>query len=133
MSISERLKHAWNAFNNNDDPLMSLSNTGEYGSAYGGRPDRQRMVFSNERSIISAIYTRLSIDVAAVGMRHVRTDDQKRYLEDIDSGLNNCLTVEANLDQAATHFRQDIALTMMDKGCAAIVPVDTTISPEKSG
>ena len=133
MSISERLRHAWNAFNNNEDPLMSLSNTGEYGSAYGGRPDRPRMIFSNERSIISAIYTRLSIDVAAVGMRHVRTDDQKRYLEDIESGLNNCLTLEANLDQAATHFRQDIVATLLDKGVAAIVPVDTSISPEKSG
>ena len=74
-SISERLKHAWNAFTNNDDPLSSRVNEGEYGSSYGGRPHRQPMRISNEKSIISSIYTRLAIDVAAVGMRHVRTDD----------------------------------------------------------
>ena len=72
----------------------------------------------NERSIISSIYTRLSIDVASVDMRHVRLDDQKRYIEDIDSGLNNCLTVEANLDQAARAFRQDVAMTLFDRGVA---------------
>ena len=131
--FGERLKHAWNAFTNNEDPLSSRTYEGEYGSSYGGRPDRQRFTFSNERSIISSIYTRISIDVAAVGMRHVRTDDQKRYLEDIESGLNNCLVLEANLDQAARHFRQDIVTTMFDKGCAAIVPVDTSISPEANG
>jgi len=91
------------------------------------------MIFSNERSIISSIYTRIGVDTAGIGMRHVRTDDQHRYLEDIDSGLNNCLTLEANLDQAARHFRQDIVMTLIDKGTAAIVPVDTSISPEKSG
>lgn len=133
MSVGERLKHAWNAFTNNEDPLNSRSYEGEYGSSYGGRPDRQRMHFSNERSIISSIYTRLGIDVSAVAMRHVRTDDQNRYLEDIESGLNSCLTLEANLDQGARHFRQDIAMTLFDKGTAAIVPVDTTISPQASG
>ncbi len=126
--FGERLQHAWNAFTNNNDPLKSRSYEGEYGSAFGGRPDRQRLHFSNERSIISSIYTRLGIDVAAVGMRHVRTDDQKRYLEDVDSGLNNCLTLEANLDQAARAFRQDIAMTLFDQGIAVIVPVDTTIT-----
>src|SRR6185503_13617276 len=69
----------------------------------------------------------------ALDMRHVRLDEEKRYLEDIDSGLNNCLTVEANLDQAATQFRQDIVLTLLDKGVAAIVPVDTTVNPSASG
>lgn len=132
-TFGEKLKHAWNAFTNNDDPLSSRTYAGEYGSAYGGRPDRQRLHFSNERSIISSIYTRLGIDVAAIGMRHVRTDDQKRYLEDVDSGLNNCLVLEANLDQAARAFRQDIAMTLFDKGIAAIVPVDTTISPKATG
>ena len=132
-TFGEKLKHAWNAFTNNDDPLSSRTYAGEYGSALGGRPDRQRLHFSNERSIISSIYTRLGIDVAAIGMRHVRTDDQKRYLEDVDSGLNSCLTLEANIDQAARAFRQDIAMTLFDKGVAVIVPVDTTISPEKTG
>jgi hypothetical protein len=87
----------------------------------------------NERSIISSIYTRIGIDVAAVPMFHVRTDDQNRYLETIESGLNDCLTIEANLDQAARAFRQDIAMSILDEGVAAIVPVDTTISPEESG
>jgi hypothetical protein len=92
-----------------------------------------RIHLSNERSIISSIYTRLSIDVAATQIRHIRTDDQGQYLEDVPSGLNECLTVEANLDQAATQFRQDIAMTLFDRGVAAIVPVDTTINPQTSG
>jgi len=124
------LKHAWNVFSNTSERRVFS----QYGDPnYGGRPDRVRLHIPNERSLISSIYTRLSIDVASVDMRHVRTDDQKRYLEDIDSGLNNCLTVEANLDQAARAFRQDIAMTLFDRGCAALVPVDTTINPETSG
>ena len=129
-NIGDRLKHAWNAFVSGD-PLRTYG--GEYGSAYGGRPDRPRLHFSNERSIISSIYNRLGIDVSAVEIRHVRVDDEARYLEDIDSGLNNCLTLEANIDQAARHFRQDIAMTLFDKGIAAVVPVDTTINPDSSG
>jgi len=132
-TFGDRIKHAWNAFTNNNDPLSSRSYAGDYGSAFGMRPDRQRMRFSNEFSIISSIYTRLGIDVSAIGMRHVRTDDQRRYLEDVNSGFNNCLTLEANIDQAARAFRQDIAMTLFDKGVAAIVPVDTTISPEATG
>lgn len=124
------LKHAWNVFANLDTRRVFS----QYGDAnYGGRPDRVRLRIPNERSMISSIYTRLSIDVASVDMRHIRTDDQKRYLEDVDSGLNNCLTVEANLDQAARAFRQDIAMTLFDRGVAALVPVDTTINPEVSG
>jgi hypothetical protein len=124
------LKHAWNVFSNTSERRVFS----QYGDPnYGGRPDRVRLQIPNERSLISSIYTRLSIDVASVDMRHVRTDDQKRYLEDVDSGLNNCLTVEANLDQAARAFRQDIAMTLFDRGCAALVPVDTTINPETSG
>jgi hypothetical protein len=91
------------------------------------------MAFSNERSIISSIYTRLSIDVAGVDIRHVRIDDSGRYVNDIDSGLNTCLTLEANLDQAARQFRQDVALTLFDSGVAAIVPVDTTLDPTVTG
>ena len=126
------LKHAWNVFSNQTDDKRNFGSYGatNYGSA---RPDRTRLRIPNERSIISSIYTRLSIDVASIDMRHVRLDDQRRYIEDIDSGLNNCLTVEANLDQAARAFRQDIAMTLFDKGVAALVPVDTTISPERSG
>jgi hypothetical protein len=128
--ITTTLKHAWNVFSNTSD----RRDFGQYGdSNYSGRPDRTRLVIPNERSLISSIYTRLSIDVASVDVRHVRTDDQKRYIEDIDSGLNNCLTVEANIDQAAQAFRQDIAMTLFDRGCAALVPVDTTLNPETTG
>jgi len=124
------LKHAWNLFAN----LENRRAFSQYGDPnYGGRPDRVRLRIPNERSLISSIYTRLSIDVASVDMRHVRTDDQKRYLEDIESGLNNCLTVEANLDQAARAFRQDVAMTLFDRGVAALVPVDTTLNPELGG
>src|SRR5436190_12662815 len=130
-TVTDRIKHAWNAFVSGRDPLRVYG--GEYGSVHGGRPDRQRLYFSNERSIISSIYNRLAIDCSAPDIRHVRVDDEDRYLEDIDSGLNNCLTLEANIDQAARHFRQDIVMTLFDKGIAAIVPVDTTISPITSG
>jgi hypothetical protein len=129
--LGERLKHAWNSFVNGPDPLRTYG--AEYSIGYGGRPDRPRMHFSNERSIISSIYSRLGMDVSAIEIHHVRTDDQHRYLEDIESGLNNCLTLEANIDQAARHFRQDVAMTLFDKGVVAIVPVDTTISPVASG
>jgi putative sterol carrier protein len=124
------LKHSWNIFTNTDERRVFS----QYGDpSFGGRPDRVRLRVPNERSLISSIYTRLSIDVASIDMRHVRVDDEKRYVEDIDSGLNNCLTVEANLDQAARAFRQDIAMTLFDRGVAALVPVDTTINPELSG
>jgi hypothetical protein len=131
VAIGSRLRHAWNAFINQDENAR----LGSFSSAvsYGGRPDRTRFTFSNERSIISSIYARLAIDVSSVQIRHVRLDDQDRYKEDVDSGLNNCLTLEANIDQAGTAFRQDIAMTLFDRGVAAIVPVDTTISPSESG
>jgi Phage portal protein len=124
------LKHAWNVFTNQEYRLKASPASGGYGSS---RPDRLRLRIPNERSLISSIYTRLSIDVASIDMRHVRLDEQKRYIEDIDSGLNNCLTVEANLDQAARAFRQDIAMTLFDRGVAALVPVDTSINPQQSG
>jgi hypothetical protein len=106
---------------------------GEGGLSAMRRTDRPSIRFSNEKSIISSIYTRIAIDVAAVQMLHVRTDDEKRYLEDIDSGLNNCLTIEANIDQAGRQFRQDVVMTLLDEGVAAIVPVDTTLSPLSTG
>lgn len=122
------LKHSWNAFANQENKLRYYE-----GASYQRRPYGTKLQLSNERSIISSIYTRLGIDVASIPMRHVRMDDQNRYLEDINSGLNECLTVEANMDQAARAFRQDIAMTLFDTGVAAIVPVDTTIDPRKSG
>lgn len=130
-TIGGRLKHAWNAFTNQDEKYRIHSY--DAGASYGVRPDRVRLHMSNERSIISSIYTRLSVDVAANDILHVRLDEQDRFLEEIDSGLNQCLTVEANVDQAARAFRQDIALSLFDKGTIAIVPVDTTLNPELSG
>lgn len=122
------LQHAWNAFMNLEDRHRSY----DTGAMYGTRPDRVRLTLSNERSIISSIYTRISIDVTEIEMRHVRLDDKKRYIEDVDSGLNNCLTVEANIDQAARAFRQDIVMTLFDRGVIAIVPVDTSVNPSVS-
>ena len=133
--LGSALKHAWNIFSNQEQQRSAQGYTpytGYYGNTASSRPDRTRLRIANDRSIISSIYTRLSIDVASVDMRHVRLDDEDRYLEDMDSGLNNCLTVEANLDQAARALRQDIAITLFDSGCAAVVPVDTSISPEES-
>lgn len=130
-TIGSRLKHAWNAFTDQDE--QDRFRSFDLGASYGTRPDRVRFTMSNERSIISSIYTRLSIDVAAVDLRHVRLDKNDRYQEDITSGLNNCLTLEANLDQAARAFRQDVAMTMFDRGVAAIVPIDTSLNPELSG
>lgn len=128
----DRLKHAWNAF-------VGLETQTQYPqvetgvTSYGSRPDRTRMTWSNERSIISSIYTRLCIDVASVKFRHIRLDDNGRYLEDIPSGLNNCFTLEANVDQAPRDFFMDAVNTMLDGGVVAIVPVDTTVNPVVSG
>lgn len=131
MSMLDRLKHSWNAFVDQEE--SNRIHSMDFGASYGIRPDRIRLRISNERSIISSIYTRLSIDVAAVDIRHVRLDQDGRYKEDIDSGLHNCLTIEANIDQAARAFRQDAAMTLFDQGVIAIVPVDTSLSPETSG
>jgi hypothetical protein len=132
MTLVDRLKHSWSAFTS-PTAIPSDFSFGALGASYGSRPDRVRLRYSNERSIISSIYTRLSIDVASVDIRHVRMDSDNRYLGDIDSGLNSCLTIESNIDQAARAFRQDVAMTLFDKGVAAIVPVETTLDPTVSG
>lgn len=131
-SIGTKLKHAWNAFVN-EDVDRRVRSYAEYGVGSGGRPDRLRLNITNERSIISSIYTRIGIDVASSALRHVRLDEEGRYLDDIKSGLNDCLTVEANVDQAARHFRQDIATSLFDNGVIAIVPIDTTLNPNVTG
>lgn len=129
MGFGSYLRHAWNVFSNQDVGSNSAAYSGDYGAGYSYRPDRTRLRIPNERSIISAIYTRLAIDISSVPMRHIRNDDKQRYIDDIQSGLNNCLTVEANIDQAAQAFLIDLALTLFDKGAAAVVPVDTSINP----
>lgn len=132
--IGERLKHAWNAFSDGTRDTSPIGGASFGAPSYSvGRPDRVRFHFSNEKTIISSIYTRLGIDVSGVDIRHVRLDDNGRYTGDVNSGLNNCLTLEANIDQAARAFRQDIAMTLFDKGVAVLVPVDTTLNPAVSG
>jgi hypothetical protein len=128
MGVRSFLRHAWNAFNNWDENFQQRQGYAG-GATFSVRPDRTRMSFSSERSIIGSILTRLSIDAAAVEMEHVRLDSDGRFQETILSGLNNCLTIEANIDQAATALRQDIIMTLFDKGVVAIVPVDTTSEP----
>lgn len=129
-SFGGKLKHAWNAFNK---PAEYAPHSFDYGASYGYKPDRNRLTVSTEKSMLTSIITRLSIDVASVDMQHVKLDENGKFLETIESGLNHCLTVEANTDQAARAFRQDIALTLFDKGVIAIVPVDTTTDPTISG
>ena len=121
MGIGTKLKHAWNAFSVVDDDRMATAvrSGGDFviGSS---RPDRVRVGFSNDRSMIGAIYTRLATDFASISIRHVRLDDNGRFSEEIDSGLNNCLKLEANLDQGARSLKQDIAMTLFEHGYLAI-------------
>jgi Phage portal protein len=128
-NLGSKIKHAWNAFLNQNGPLAYPN----IGASYAFNPNRTRMRYSNERSIISSIYTRLGVDVAAVAIQHARIDEDDRYIGKIKSDLNECLTVEANIDQAARAFRQDIAMTLFDRGVAALVPVDTSLNPSISG
>jgi hypothetical protein len=126
-SFSNRIKHAWNAFTN--DKVSRNMTYLDTGGSYGLRPDRVRLNLSNERSIISSIYTRIGIDISSVDIRHVRLDENNRYLSSINSGLNDCLSLEANIDQSAQAFKQDVAMSLLDKGIVAIVPVETSLNP----
>lgn len=131
MSIGGRLKHAWNAFTNNEAETKTY--TMDYGSSYSYPSNRSRGMVGNDRSIISSVLNRMAMDVASVELFHVRLDENDRFGSKIDSGLNYCLTTEANIDQAARAFRQDIASTLFENGVAAIVAVDTTLNPTKTG
>jgi len=127
-----RISHAWNAFTNEKlEDRIRVAGGG--GTSYSWRPDKIRMRYSNERSIIASIYMRLGIDASSVDIRHIRRDADGRYIEDINSGLQNCLSLEANIDQAARQLRQDIFQTLFDRGCIAIVPVDTSVDPSSTG
>lgn len=125
-SLGSRLKHAWNVITNKETTERSYR---DLGMSYGMRPDRPRLTRGNERSIITSVFNRIALDVASVSIQHVRLDDNGRFLHAIDSGLNNCLTVEANIDQTGRAFIHDAALSMLDEGCIALVPVDTDINP----
>lgn len=129
--VSTIIKHAWNAFTSQS--VESRTRAYASGTSYGTRPDQNRVSFSNERSIIASIYTRLSVDVSGVDIRHVRLDEEDRYLEEIKSSLNELLSVGPNIDQAAREFLQDVANTMLENGYAAIVPVERTISSKSPG
>lgn len=127
-SFRSRWKRAWNIFMNKD-PSRDYSNTGP---GYYYRPDRPRFTRGNEQSIVTSVYNRIALDVASVAIRHVRLDENDRYLETIDSDLNSCFALEANVDQTGRAFIQDVVMSMFDEGCVAIVPVDTDIDPEDS-
>lgn len=128
-SFGSRLKHAWNAFFSRD-PTYEFQDAGP---SYSYRPDRPRFTRGNERSIVTSVYNRIALDVAAINIQHVRLDENGRFLSMIDSGLNNCLTLEANIDQTSRAFIQDVVISMFDEGCVAIVPVDTSANPEITG
>ena len=126
-SFGSRLKHAWNAFFNRD-PINTFSS----GTSYYYRPDRPRFTRGNERSIVTSLYNRIALDVAAINIQHCRLDENGRFLEVIDSKLNSCLNLEANIDQTGRAFIQDVVMSMFDEGSVAIVPVDTIYDPEKT-
>lgn len=133
-TLSSRLKSAWNAFMNKDPTfrydgdIMSSYNTG-----YFARPDRMHFNRGLERTIITSIYNRIAMDVASIDVRHVKLDEHDRFYEYIEDDLDNCLKLEANTDQTARAFIQDVVMSMLDEGCVAIVPVDTTTNPLKTG
>lgn len=134
MSFSSRLKHAWNAFMSREPPSDSLiTSYVDLGCGYSTRPDRPKLTRGNEKSIVNSIYNRIAIDCSSVNISHARLDENGRFLAEIKSGLNNCLTLEANKDQTSRAFIQDIVMSMFDEGCVAIIPVDTSTSPIKNG
>lgn len=128
MALTDRLQHAWNAFRNPDMGYRYQ----DYGTSSYYRPDRIIPSRGNERTITTSVYNRIALDTAAINIMHARLDDNGRYKEQITSGLNECLTLRANIDQTSKAFLQDVVMSMMDEGVVAIVPVDTTIDPTKS-
>ena len=130
LTFGTRLRKAWNAFTKNRDPTDTSYQS--VGMGYVYRPDRARFSRGNERTIVTSIYNRIAMDVASISIKHCRADKNGRYMEDIKSGLNDCLTVEANIDQTGRAFIQDVVMSMFDEGAVAIVPVDTSFDPTKS-
>lgn len=124
ISFGSRLKHAWNAFRNRDPTTYN------YDESYHYRPDRPRLTRGNERSIVTSIFNRIALDVSNVEIKHCRLDKNGRFIEEIDSGLNNCLNLEANLDQTGQAFIQDVVISMFDEGCIAVVPTETSLDPK---
>ena len=136
MGVRDRLSHAYNAFLNRD-PVDSVSpysgrNT-ELGAGYSHSPSRARFGFAGERTVLSSIYVRMAIDCASVDMRHVKLDEQDRYVEDVKSGMHNCLNIEANIDQSGRAFLQDLYLSLFEGGHLAILPIDMSDRPQNGG
>ena len=127
--FGSRLKHAWNAFLNKDPTYQPPT----FGVTSTYRPDRPRLNRGNDKTIITSIYNRLAIDVASIDIRHVKLDDNDRFIGNIDSALDSCLSLEANIDQTGRALRQDIVMSLLDEGVVAVVPVDTTVSPHITG
>ena len=127
MKFTDRIKHGWNAFLNRD-PTYNYRDLG--GPSYGYRPDRMRFTRGNERSIVTSVYNRIALDAASIDIMHVQLDKNDRFESIRDSALNECLTRNANIDQTGRAFIQDVVMSMLDEGCVAIVPVDTTFNPD---
>lgn len=132
-TLASRLKSAWNAFMNKDPTPYKRDFFSTVYTTGGIRPDRMHFSRGMERTIITSVYNRIAMDVAAIDIRHVKLDENDRFMEYVQDGLDECLTVEANTDQTGRAFIQDVVMSMMDEGCVAIVPVDTTIDPKKTG
>ena len=129
LPFGARVKQAWNAFMDKDN----FSRYRDIGPGYYRRPDRPMFTRGNERSIVTSVFNRIALDASSINLRHVRLDENDRFLETLDTGLNNCLSVEANTDQTGRAFVQDAVMSMLDEGCIAIVPVDTTGDPNSTG
>ena len=125
-NVIGRLKRAWNAFNR--DPTQNYSN----GPGYSRRPDRTRLSRGNERSIVTSVYNRIALDVASIDIKHCKLDENGRFISVVNSALNNCLSLEANIDQTSRAFIQDIVMSMLDEGCVAIVPIETDVDPNST-
>lgn len=130
LELSSRLKHAWDAFSGNRDPTYHYKTY--YGPSHGYRPDRARFTRGNERSIVTAIYNKIAVDVSQLNFLHVQLDADERFIGTIKSGLNECLTLQANIDQSGRAFIQDVVMSMFDEGCVAIVATETTKDPTKT-
>ena len=128
MGFMDRIQRGWNAFRNRD-PTQDFRDTG---MTYYYRPDRPRFTRRNERTIMTSVLNRIALDASAIDIMHVRLDENGRFLEIMDSGLNNCLTLSANADQTGRALKQDIIMSMLDEGCVAVVPTDTTTDPNKT-
>ena len=129
MGLINRLQHSWNVFTNRDPTSDYIPGT----ITYSYKPDRVRLSGGNEKNIVTSIYNRIAIDAASINIKHVKLDKNDRYMETVDSGLNACFNIEANLDQTGRAFLQDVYLSVLDEGCIAIVPIDTTLNPNVTG